>query len=215
MKKIILLILIICFSQEAEALEIENIAISTISDQQINVAVNTNHEYVYQYITHQYSNIGNVITLDICYGTGALPSISYLENNFQIPLNTLILANYSLIVKVYFVNFQTFICDYQIIRDMENLTFSTPLSGTVFLTVNDVPQNKINSILYPNPTKGMLFCNKKIKIKRIQVYNFSSQLIYKIEKPENEFDLSSLQDGSYLVRIETEDETYVEKIFKK
>jgi hypothetical protein len=98
---------------------------------------------------------------------------------------------------------------------MESLTFSTPMSGTVFLTIKEVIQNKINSILYPNPTSGILFSNKNIKMERIQVYNFSGQLIYKIEKPENEFDLSSLQDGSYFVRIETEEESYVEKIVKK
>jgi hypothetical protein len=215
MKKFMLLIIVIGFSQTIKAIEIENIAVSAISNQEINIRVNTMDLYTYSYASYQYNIVGNTITLEMCYNPGLGAAISYLENNIQIPLNTTTIANYLLTVKVYYINLQNFNCDYQIIRDMENLTFSTPLSGTVFLTSNDAAQNKFNSILYPNPTRGILFCNKKIKIERIQVYNFSGQLIYKIEKPENEFDLSSLQVGSYLVRIETEEESYVQKIVKK
>jgi hypothetical protein len=215
MKKFILLILVIGFTQTIKAIQIENIAVSAISNQEINIRVNTMDLYTYSYTSYQYNIVGNAITLEICYNPGIGAAISYMENNIQIPLNTTNVANYSLSVKVYYINLQSYNCDYQIIRDIENLTFSTPLSGTVSLTINDATQNKINSILYPNPTRGILFCNKNIKIDRIQVYDFNGQLIYKIENPENEFDLSSLQDGNYLVRIETDEENYVEKIVKK
>jgi len=215
MKKIIQLILIFGFSQTIKAIEIENIAVSAISNQGLNIRINTMDLYTYSYSSYQYNIVGNTITLEICYNPGLGAAISYLENDFQILLNTTIIANYLLSVKVYYINLQNFNCDYQIVRDMENLTFSTPMSGTVFLTINDITQNKINSILYPNPTSGILFSNKNIKIDRIQVYDFNGQLIYKIEKPENEFDLSNIQNGSYIVRIETEEESYVEKIVKK
>jgi hypothetical protein len=214
MKNFILLILVIGFNQTIKAIQIENIAVSAISNQEINIRVNTMDLYTYSYASYQYNIVGNTITLEICYNPGIGAAISYLENNIQIPLNTTNVANYLLSVKVYYINLQNFNCDYQIIRDMQNLTFSTPLSETVFLTIKDVTQNKI-SILYPNPTTGILFCNKNMKIDKIQVHDFKGLLIYEIENPENEFDLSNLQNGIYLVRIEKEKESYVEKIILK
>jgi hypothetical protein len=215
MKNFILLILFIGFNQTIKAIEIENIAVSAISNQEINIRVNTMDLYTYSYASYQYNIVGNTITLEICYNPGIGAAISYLENNIQIPINTTNVANYLLSVKVYYINLQNFNCDYQILRDIKNLTFSTPLSGTVLLTIKDDTQNKITSILYPNPTTGILFRNKNMKIDRIQVYDFKGLLIYEIENPENEFDLSNLQNGIYLVRIEKEKESYFEKIILK
>ncbi len=215
MKKIILFILTIGFSQSMKALEIENIAISTVSDQAINIHVNTMDLYLYTYNSFQYNIVGNTISLEICYHPGIGAAISYLEHDFQIPVNTTTAVTYLLTVKVYYVNLQNFTCDYQIVRDIENLSFVTPLIGTVYLTTNSVNQKKVYSILYPNPTKGILFLNEKIKTDKIELYDNLGRFIEKKDGIENEIDLNDLADGIYFFRIEVENQVFIEKIILK
>lgn len=214
MKKIVLALFFIFFTQEIKALEIQNIEISTLSNQEISITIHSTHEYIFQYISHQYSTLGNEITLEICYTTGLLPTISELENNFQFPLDTTTPSNYTLVVKAYFINFQTFVCDYQDLRDLKSLSFATPLSGSVFLTVSDFAQNEQYPLLHPNPTNGVLYCNSKERVKKIQVYNFMGQLLFEIESPIYELDCKSLVKGSYIFIIETSNKRYVNRIIK-
>ena len=212
MKKIILLILFITVSLKMSAIEIENISVSTISNQEINIRLNTMDLYTYSYNSYQYNITNNSITLDVCYIPGAGAAISYLENNFQIPLDNTIVANYSLIVRVYYINLTSFICDYQTISDTENLLFSTPLSGTVSLSTSTIINESNISILYPNPTNGILIYNEHIRIENIDIYDSLGKLTNKIKKFENKLDLHNLEDGIYFIKIQIKNKIFTEKI---
>lgn len=214
MKKVILLFIFFGFSQTINALQIENITVSAISNQQLNVKVNTMNLYTFAFNSHQYNIVGNNIILEICFNAGVGAAISYSENTFQIPLNTIAVANYTLTVKVYYISFQTFTCDYQVIQDTKSLNFSTPLAGMVSLSNNNFSQNRLNSVFYPNPTSGSLLFDKTLKIENIQIYNSLGQLISRADA-ENEYDLSSLQNGLYFVRFNLETNIYTEKIILK
>lgn len=212
MKKIILLALLAILSQKMSAIEIENILISSVSNQTINVRLNTIHSYTYSYESYQYNITNHTITLDVCYIPGDGAAISYLENDFQIPVNNTIINNYTLIVNVYYINLINFNCDYQTIKDTKSLSFSTPLSGNVSLGTNNIVVSSNVSILYPNPTNGILFFSEEKRIENIEIYNSQGISTTKINKLENKLDLNNFENGIYFVKIKTENEILIEKI---
>lgn len=77
--------------------------------------------------------------------------------------------------------------------------------------------NKQNqSFISPNPTNGIVTVSLKNNetIKKVSVYNNNGSLL--VEKTNtNTLDINSLPEGLYLIKIETEQAVYVEKVIKK
>jgi len=68
------------------------------------------------------------------------------------------------------------------------------------------------SILYPNPTNGILIYNEHIRIENIDIYDSLGKLTNKIKKFENKLDLHNLEDGIYFVQIQIKNKIFTEKI---
>jgi hypothetical protein len=80
-------------------------------------------------------------------------------------------------------------------------------------TTNMKEIQKQNINLYPNPTAGIINFNTTEKIKLITVLNSSGKLIGKYKT--NQIDLSSLPNGIYVSRIETENNHFVKRFIKQ
>ena len=68
--------------------------------------------------------------------------------------------------------------------------------------------------VYPNPTKGKIFVNSEDEILSANVYNLAGQKILELPTNTREWDLN-LNVGTYLLTVETENNTLVNKILVK
>lgn len=81
-----------------------------------------------------------------------------------------------------------------------------------FTGINEPSQNELN--VFPNPFVDVLSI-EGVNIKSIQVIDINGKLVHSIKSNTNSIDLSSLQAGTYFLKItDTNDATYVEKILK-
>lgn len=70
--------------------------------------------------------------------------------------------------------------------------------------------------LYPNPVNDILQIESSEEILKLSMYNTSGQLVLTRHQGFGQsIDLHDLSSGLYIVRIETEDNSYSERIFKK
>ena len=92
----------------------------------------------------------------------------------------------------------------------DNASFSQPILG--------VEKNEFsnNLILYPNPVEDILNINTTSKITNIKIYNILGKKVKEIKKLENSFlNISDLNGGIYLLKIESETGLVTKKIVKK
>ncbi len=69
--------------------------------------------------------------------------------------------------------------------------------------------------VYPNPVTNTLNIQTNQEIHQISVFNMSGQLIKHVtENFQNGIDLSEINSGLYIIRIDTDEHIYTEKIFK-
>jgi len=215
MKKILLVFLItICF-QNTNALNIENIIVSPINEG-INIHLRTREASLFYYHAYEYNITDNVITLKVCYIPGLQSTLTFLENDFQIPLDNTNIIDYNLIVNIYYMN-SSFSCDYQIIKDFESLPFTSPLNTAVSLSSTEFENNKISFTLFPNPTTGILNFNQKIiTANTINIFDQLGRLVKTLYSIDSGLmDIKDLDDGIYLVEINTVKEKITRKIVLK
>ncbi len=93
-----------------------------------------------------------------------------------------------------------------------NTTANTIVEKTV--GIKTVKQNA-NVNVFPNPSNGLINVNADAKIKTIKVFNLIGKQIFETKEINNKNALLSLhntQDGIYLLKIETEKGTVIERI---
>ena len=67
--------------------------------------------------------------------------------------------------------------------------------------------------VYPNPFNNIIRINYEYKIESIELYNTQGKLVY-IFKATNSIDLSTLNKGTYYLKIHSEKEVYTKRIIK-
>jgi pectate lyase len=71
-------------------------------------------------------------------------------------------------------------------------------------------------ILYPNPVADVLYLTKSTQtVEKVQVYNMSGTLVKSVGKDAESIDLSNLIQGTYLVKVYTNDGSFNQTILKK
>ncbi|SDZ60921.1 Por secretion system C-terminal sorting domain-containing protein [Flavobacterium aquidurense] len=71
-------------------------------------------------------------------------------------------------------------------------------------------------ILYPNPVADVLYLTKSTQtVEKVQVYNMSGTLVKSAGKDAESIDLSNLIQGTYLVKVYTNDGSFNQTILKK
>ena len=95
---------------------------------------------------------------------------------------------------------------------------SFDLTLNAFVGISDISENGIT--VYPNPTNGILtITNYELEIKGIHISDIAGKTItnnFQIESFSNfQINISHLQNGVYLLKVETETGVFIEKIIKQ
>ena len=184
---------------------ITGVNITSIAANEINVnlAVITNAS---DYISSSYTINGNNITLAVCYITYGLGIVYSLEND--IPITIPSNGNYNLNITIY-QSFST-ICDYNNIQDTRSISFTTPINGTVTLSVSD---NLLKNIgIFPNPTTGIINFNIPENAS-IELLDKIGRIIKKVNDPNtNSIDISEFENGIYFLKIDDFEKSSMHKI---
>lgn len=78
----------------------------------------------------------------------------------------------------------------------------------------EVKESRIS--VYPNPTENVLYIDSTDEVQSVKIYSVSGSVVISLDKLNgNSIDVSSLASGMYVVRIQTEDGNYTQKVFKK
>ncbi|MNL68682.1 hypothetical protein D3C87_1934490 [compost metagenome] len=71
-------------------------------------------------------------------------------------------------------------------------------------------------ILYPNPVADVLYLTKSTQtVEKVLIYNMSGTLVSSTGKDAESIDLSNLIQGTYLVKVYTNDGSFNQTILKK
>jgi len=80
----------------------------------------------------------------------------------------------------------------------------------------DAPDNTVH--IYPNPAKNIMTITSKIALKAFSIYDEAGRLVKSqssLKGFKQEVDLSSMQTGNYVIRIETQKEKVIKKLIKQ
>ena len=83
----------------------------------------------------------------------------------------------------------------------------------VVVNITSVVENNLNTVLFPNPTTGIL--NIKVEsITNVAIYNIMGQKIIETDVDADEFimNMDSFDNGVYMIKIQTKNGEIVERI---
>ena len=192
MKRIMHIALFIFISSQSFALNIRQIVVSPISDSAINISLDTEAKELYYFSSWDYDISENTIVIEARFVEGFGSTIAFLNNNFEIPLDTLVPQTFYLIVNVYYVFSQE-----DDLVDSQSGFFSTPIENSLFLPENLIEEANQNELKFVNPSNGKLLTNALIK--NIFIIDEASKISTLQMRDENIIDISNLSDGLYLL----------------
>lgn len=215
MKSKIIILFFICLSQISKAeqyIGIEDVAISQLNDNQLNLNLRVLTASSANYFSSFYTIENSTINLNVCYSIGGSAVILHLENDFivDIPSN----GNYTLQVKIFDLTSQ-FVCDYSSIQDSSTLNFGAPLSESISLSSHNF-SNTETANLYPNPTDGVFRLSDTVKGSSISIYDELGRKVKSIDHVnEDGIDIREFVNGMYLVEIENSTTKVIRKLILK
>lgn len=83
------------------------------------------------------------------------------------------------------------------------------------LSVNDLVKTRSTVYVYPNPTKDFINIKTEEKVKSIELFSLTGQLMKTVDKEVRQINISHFQNGAYLLRIKTEGKDQSFKIIKE
>ena len=85
---------------------------------------------------------------------------------------------------------------------------------TQFGTVGITEEDAVELSIYPNPTAGKIYVDTEEEILSANVYNLAGQKVLDLPVAEKEWDLG-LEKGTYILTVETSNNTITQKILVK
>lgn len=211
MKNIFLIFTIIFITGKLSAQEyikISELNITQINESQIKANLKIDEIFgTAEYNSYTTQVNGNVITLKVCYTIYTFDGGGTVENDFDllIPSNS---GNYTLNVEIYTWGsngcFQS-----ENMQDSETIDFTTPFTGTISLSTNDITNDNINLKLYPNPIKNTLHFSEEVSA--VKITDLSGKDVRQFNVSGNSVDVSQLQKGIYLISISTKEGKLIRK----
>lgn len=192
MKRIIHVAHFILISSQSFALNIRQVSVTRLSDAAINISLNTEAKELYYFSSWNYEISENTIIVEARFIEGFGSTIALLNNNFEIPLDTLVTQTFYLIVNVYYVVSQE-----DNLADSQSGFFSTPIENSLFVSDNIVEETNQNELRFVNPSNGKLLTNTVIK--NIVVIDEATRICILQMTNENVIDISNLSDGLYWI----------------
>lgn len=215
MKKILIIILFYIINQPLNAMVIDNIIVTPLNEQDINVHLKVSEAAVFNYLDFSYEIENNTITLTACYKLELFLTQTTLENDFIISGINNGINNYTLIV---IVNYRTNnICSDGTFSDTETLNFNTPVSDSISLVSSNFEKVFESLKFYPNPTNGILnFYSIDNEILNISIFDsLGRKVLDKKRLPNEIIDISNFRDGYYIIKINNNNGASIEKLIFK
>lgn len=190
MKKYLYIVLVFFFYQHVVALNIQQLTVSSISDKAINVSLNTEAVELYYFHSWHYEISGTTISVEACFIPGFGSTIAFLNNNFEIPLNTIQNELFHLNVKVYYTFYEL-----ENLQDTCEGVFSTPISKLVLLPINIANNTTEIELLFTNPSNGKIQLSNKVDA--IWVIDLMGKIVTNFENICGEINVTNYPDGIY------------------
>ena len=210
MKKILLLFIFFLPLQEVFALHIREVSLSNVSGNAVNISIYTEAVELYYFHSWQYSVLDNTITIDAFYVSGFGSAIAYLNNNFEIPIDTSEAAQYRLIIKIYYINLSIDYAD-PLLQDEFKAQFETPFNGITPLSIEGF--SKSEPFVYPNPTDGKLYVSGNSNA--MAVFDKMGREIMATRNFSGIIDLSALEDGIYFIALFGQQKVFNKRVILK
>jgi len=90
---------------------------------------------------------------------------------------------------------------------IDNLQFKDNSVSTV--------EEDLRLSIYPNPSSSKLYVDTKLSFKNIEVYSILGQQVLALQGGAREVDISTLPNGLYIIKLNTEGDKIIEKSFVK
>lgn len=94
-----------------------------------------------------------------------------------------------------------------------NDTFSTQISIPCKITGLENDLHK-SLLIYPNPTEGLIHIEGTLDIRNIEILDIYGKVVLESKGMNEDIDISSLADGYYLIRVDSQDGSLVRRILK-
>ena len=154
------------------------------------------------FISDSYSFENNTITMDICYVVIGQQTTQVYSHSFPVtvPSN----GDYLFNLNLYRSQTENS-CDFVELTDSAALNFSTPLTETVFLSVDEYDNINNQITVFPNPVKANLkyITSSLIEIKSIEFYSILGEKLMVFSENMTDINVSHLSDGLYFVNFNT------------
>jgi hypothetical protein len=72
-----------------------------------------------------------------------------------------------------------------------------------------------HAIAFPNPFKNILSINSALNLNKIEIYNLAGKLLISTDGTQKDLDLNDLNQGVYLLRIQSEEGNFNQMIMKQ
>ena len=91
------------------------------------------------------------------------------------------------------------------------------VNGALIIKVpNDMTAESADETqMYPVPFKDRIYLKSQKQIERVEIANLAGAVVFSVEKPEGSMDLSSLNEGIYIITIHTAEGKIVRKVTKE
>jgi len=106
------------------------------------------------------------------------------------------------------------------IRMIDSLGTELPVTGlpsSVLILPTSINQQFLSDehiIIYPNPANDFIYFNSNNFIDKVTVFSSDSREMFSIDNP-SAIDISKLNPGFYIIKLQIKDKVFVEKIIKK
>ena len=198
MKKITLFLLMLAFSLNSFS-QISITSSQAVSTEGgINVNLSTYCLTVPVYLGYNYTIDGNQINISVCYHI--TPLLMETPSNHHLFIETTEVNDYEINLTIFSSESQD-VCDYSSIINVSSI----PLSKVNF------DENLQRIRIFPNPSNGSLQIEALNQtIRSVKIYNATGQLVK--NTPYVLKDISDLENGIYLLIVETENGKVSKKI---
>ena len=213
MKKIFLIfgILLNIFTTTGQQILIQELSVSPNGLDNVDIYLEVSRSDWFEYQNYIYEINTNIITLKVCYELYPAPGSNTVSKTFTIPITS---PNaYILNLEIY-GTYSSTTCDYTDLQNTSTLNFTTPLTATVYLGVEDLKALANKVTLYPNPVKGEVNIIKAndLTIHKLEVYTMLGSKIKTVRSQFERLDVTNFSDGLYFLTFHSNKGVFQKKI---
>lgn len=164
-----------------------------------------------EFINEEHTVTGNIITMNVCYYVTGFQFANNYQHTFPVTVPSD--NDYTIIINLYRSQTQV-TCDYTELTDTKTLDFTTPLTETIYLGVEDFELLENQISIYPNPVKDIVNIDNpnNLIFNSIVVHNILGEKIEIYTTSFESLDLRYLNSGMYFLELNTEKGNITKKI---